>query len=214
MILVMIDKKRVLNEQGEAFIHHLNLKPGIGEKYALAIFAQYDENEIFAYAYARLNDYEVKGDKERWNFSILRPFVAERQLGNDVTQYNLADNTIHVLHDDLPAAKEINRAFNANSFVECVIAHEVLDETVWIDDLLLRDRRITAEYTDQDLIRSAHKMAEQVRAFAADMEGFEDYFENYVPEPDPDEWNPTEEEIAEVENTIMQILTDPDHDNQ
>lgn len=214
MILAIFDKRKILNERGESFIHHLSLKPGIGEKDALVIFAQYDENEIFAYAYARLNEYKRKGDMEQWNLSIIRPFVAERQLDETVTQHHLADNTIHILHDDLPASKEIMRAFNGNSFVECVIAHEVLDEDVWIDDLLLRDRRITVEYTDLDLIRSAHKMAEQVRAFAADVEGFEEFIENYDQEPDPDEWNPTDEEIAEIENSIMKILTDQDYEER
>lgn len=214
MILAIFDKRKVLNERGESFIRHLSLKPGIGEKDALVIFAQYDENEIFAYAYARLNEYKRKGDMEQWNLSIIRPFVAERQLDETVTQHHLADNTIHILHDDLPASKEIMRAFNGNSFVECVIAHEVLDEDVWIDDLLLRDRRITVEYTDLDLIRSAHKMAEQVRAFAADVEGFEEFIENYDQEPDPDEWNPTDEEIAEIENSIMKILTDQDYEER
>lgn len=212
MILAIFDKRKILNERGESFIRHLSLKPGIGEKDALVIFSHYDENEIFAYAYARLNEYKRKGDMEQWNLSIIRPFVAERQLDETVTQHHLADNTIHILHDDLPASKEIMRAFNGNSFVECVIAHEVLDEDVWIDDLLLRDRRITVEYTDLDLIRSAHKMAEQVRAFAADVEGFEEFIENYDQEPDPDEWNPTDEEIAEIENSIMKILTDQDYE--
>lgn len=80
-----------------------------------------------------------------------------------------------------------------NAAIELEIAYNILNENLWMSDLLLSDRRITPQYTDQDLLRSAYQMADEVRAFAEQMSDFEHLFEN-----------------SDIEQSIIDLLAEDD----
>lgn len=200
MILAIFNKEKILTENGKGRIHHLSVGSGLAKENALVIFAQHDEGNTYVYAYARLVEQE---EFDQWHLSTIRPFVAERQLLHESKIQDLESDAVHFLHDSLPVTKTLEKMCIDNASIELEIAYNILNENLWMSDLLLSDRRITPQYTDQDLLRSAYQMADEVRAFAEQMSDFEHLFES-------SDITSSEEKNADLEQNIIDILTEDD----
>lgn len=158
MILAIFDKEKILTENGKGRIHHISVGSGLAKPNTLVIFAQHDEGNTYVYASARLVEQE---EFDQWRLSTIRPFVAERQLLHASKIQELESDAVHFLHEDLKVTKTLEKMCIDNAAVELEIAYNILDENLWMSDLLLSDRRITPQYTDQDLLRSAYQMANE-----------------------------------------------------
>lgn len=160
MILVLFHKRNVFTEEGQPFLKGLDLQRGVGNKGDLIVFAQYEEQHIFAYGYARLGEFHQKDERlETWQFSSLRLFVARWALSDQVAQAGLSNNTVHLLQHYLPVFEELQQIVEANRLAELITAYEILGDMITFRDIA-RDDCVTDQCTSIDVLETWRRRAD------------------------------------------------------